>query len=166
MESRDIFLVAASLFNACMLSVSSFLPHGYALLPAATSPSFSLTCLMECSTLLFTNEDLYIFLLIAAFLCISRIKSQNVFNILYIKNSFSFFALVRPDPSDIFLGCSVLKVDKSRGIIISQQEMLKCVVGGFKAYCKTCKKVLLFVISAQTASVTVLKNICALRSTV
>lgn len=40
--------------------------------------------------------------------------------------------------------------------------MLKCVVGSFKAYCKTCKKVLLFVISAQTASVTVLKSVSVL----
>lgn len=110
--------------------MSSFLPQGYALLPPSV---FSLTCLVECSTLLFTNGDLYIFLLLAIFLGISLIRSQNILHIHYIKNSFSFFSLLGSDASDIFLGCSMLKIDKSREIIVFQEEMLKCMVGIFKA---------------------------------
>lgn len=64
-----------------------------------------------------------------------------------------------PDTSDIFLGCSMLKAEKSRGIIISKQEILKCMIGSLKACYKTCKKKLPLVISTQTALVTLLKNI-------
>lgn len=53
----------------------------------------------------------------------------------------------------------MLKAVKSRGISISKQEMLKCMVGSLKACYKTYKKQLLFAISAQTALVTILENI-------
>ena len=109
-----------------------------------------------------TNEDWYIFLLITAFLCISHTKSQDCTSYPLHKEQLLSFVLVGPDPSYIFLGCCMSKDDKFRGIIISKQEISKCIVGIFKASCKTCKKQLPFVISAQTALVTPLKNISVL----
>lgn len=154
------------MFVCCQCHRSCHMGMHCCLLPPP--PVYSLICLVECSTLLFTNEDLYIFLLIAAFLCILCIKSQKIFHIMYRKNSFSFFALVGLDPSDIFLISSMLKVDKLRGIIISQEEMLRCMVGIFKACCKPCRKVLLFFCNQRSNLICdcVRKYFCALQSAV
>lgn len=158
--SRDISLIVHlySVLVCCHCHHSCHMGMHCYLLPPP--PVFSLTCLVECSTLLFTNGDLYIFILIAAFICISHIKSQNIFHILYIKNSFSFFCF---GMARYFRHCSNLfhveswQIQRNNS---SQEEMLKCIVGIFKACCKPCRKVLLFLISAQTSSVTVLENLC------
>lgn len=129
------------------------------------SPSvFSLTCLVECSTLLFTNGDLYIFLLIAIFLCISLIKSQNILNILYIKNNFSFFLFARIRSFRHFprlFHVENWQIQRNNSFPRRNVEMHG---RNFQSLLQALQEGASFLFSAQTSSVTVLENITVLNS--